>query len=110
MNLKDLRDIERFIHGGIKMTESQKYSKKEFPFGRIAVAYSEINGAQHFNITYWGNDGIFEQVKYFGGNVSEQNAGNYGSNGINFGQVNECPNISAHQTEISDIIYACLAN
>lgn len=89
--------------------QSQKYLKRAFPFGRIAVAYFKSGETDSFNITYWGNDNTFEQVIVFSGQVIEQNAGHYGRNGIRFNEVAICKNINNRQPEISDVIDACLS-
>ena len=67
------------------MTKNQKkvieqpdaYSKMEFPFGSIVAAY--VDSRHELNLTYWGKDGVFEQVILQGGLPISSRVGSYDS-------------------------------
>lgn len=87
-----------------RFEQPDRYAEAELEDGRIAIAY--VKKRNEYNITYWGNDGKFEQLLLRNRNdIVESNAGDYNGSRVRFIPIDGVPlNIHRIKEDISDLM------
>lgn len=65
----------------------ERYVRKEFPFGCMCAAQKN----SQVLLTYWGKDGVFEQIRLRNSGIDNAVEGTYDSSGVIFSRSNGMP-------------------